>query len=134
MTGAMLAFENGGQRRDIHYKIGRIRRIDIGWFRIKDHVYTVQLAFFQIGIDRSGIFGEIFCWAKLHWIDEDTDDDMLGELPGLFDQRDMTGVQGAHRWYKSHSAKLGASGATFRNGSNQLHAGLIIVICKNFRY
>ena len=84
---------------------GDCRRFDLDGLRLgvefgiggrKHHVGPGCGEFVEIGLQSTRIAGQIFVGAELQRVDENAHHYALAQLPRLFDQRDMPGVQVAH--------------------------------------
>ncbi len=93
----------GGKTVRVHF-LGRWQPQDRA-ARVGQHPRILQFA--------PGVAREVFGRAELLRIDEDRGDDLVRDMLGRFDQRDVAGVQRAHRRHQRHPQILRTNARDF---------------------
>ncbi len=91
------AFEDVGEVWDFDECFGAwgggVDGFDVG---VEDEVGLFGGAHVDVFFEGAGIFVEVFMGAELCGVDEDGDDDVVGEFFGFFDEAEVSLVEGAH--------------------------------------
>ena len=104
-------FEVGGRRPLEHDFRRKAWGIDLVDRRREDEIRGDAAKLLDIRRKRARIAGEIFIRAELRRIDENRDDDAVRRLTRRVDERQMAGVERAHRRHKADALAGGAARA-----------------------
>src|SRR5690349_10315007 len=122
MSRAMLALQDVGQLRQIDDDLRLAGRIHLFNGGLEDHLDAGLFALGQIVFDRPRVLVKVLARAKLGWIDENADRNVISAILRLPDERKVPGVQSAHGGNERKLAgEPGSLIATFGNGSRNDH-------------
>jgi len=95
--------------------------VQVSFARGKHHVAAGRFQPLGIGVQRARVAVKVFVRRKLQPVDKDAGHRDIAQRFGLFDQRDMAGVQIAHGGYKGRTLVCAQLCAQLGDGVDDVH-------------
>ena len=116
-----MAFQNVAQVSGRMHLEGLGFGVQVSFARRKHHVATGGFEPLGIGVQRARVAVKVFMRRELQAVDKNARHRDIAQRLGLPDQRDMAGVQIAHRGHKGRALEAAQLRAQIRDGVDDVH-------------